>query len=399
MNLVLDAVDAGHQHGRERQVRVARRIREPHLHPIRHRIAALHIGDADGSGSIARRIGQQHRRLEARHQPLVGIGGGVGKGVDGAGVLDDAADVVERRLGEAGVAIAVERVLAVAGDGLMHMHPVAVVSHQGLGHERGRLAVGMRDVVDAVLVDLHLVRLRHQRVEPRPDFVLAGRAHFVVMHLHRDAHGLHGAAHGAAQIRRGIHRRHREVTAFHARAVAQVAPLELGVGFPSRLLRGDGVRGAGDVHLPAHVVEDEELRLGPEIGRVADARGGQVLLGELGGGARIAAVRLHGARLHDVATQVDGGFVAEGIQHRGRVVWQQDHVGLVDGLPTRNGRAIEHEAVGEHVFVHALGRHGGVLLLAPWVGEPQVHPLGVLVLNQLQCVFRHSANAPCEFVV
>ena len=45
-----------------------------------------------------RRVGQLHRRLEARHQALVAVGARVGDRVQRAGVLDDAADVVQREL-------------------------------------------------------------------------------------------------------------------------------------------------------------------------------------------------------------------------------------------------------------------------------------------------------------
>ena len=40
-----------------------------------------------------------------RHEALVGVGAGVGDGVQRAGVLDDAADVVERHFGQTGVYI------------------------------------------------------------------------------------------------------------------------------------------------------------------------------------------------------------------------------------------------------------------------------------------------------
>src|SRR3546814_10270833 len=42
------------------------------------------------------RVGQHHRRLEARHQALVGVGGRVGERVDRARVLEDAADEPQR---------------------------------------------------------------------------------------------------------------------------------------------------------------------------------------------------------------------------------------------------------------------------------------------------------------
>jgi hypothetical protein len=74
-------------------------------------------------------------------------------------VLDDAADVVQGGLGQAGVAVAGKDVFAALADRLVHVHAGAVVADQGLGHEGRRLAVGVGHVVDAVLEDLHFVGL------------------------------------------------------------------------------------------------------------------------------------------------------------------------------------------------------------------------------------------------
>ena len=87
-----------------------------------------HPGNADGGRAVARRIGELHRRFESRHQALVAVGARVGERIDGARVLDDAADVVERDLGQAAVLVAREQRLAVLLQGLVHVHAVAVVA-------------------------------------------------------------------------------------------------------------------------------------------------------------------------------------------------------------------------------------------------------------------------------
>jgi len=86
-----------------------------------------------------------------RHQTLVAVGAGIGEGIDGVGVLDDAADVVERHFRQPAVLVAGEQVLAALGERLMHVHAAAVVAHQRLGHEGRRLAVAVGDVLDDVL--------------------------------------------------------------------------------------------------------------------------------------------------------------------------------------------------------------------------------------------------------
>ncbi len=65
-------------------------------------------------------------------------------------------------------------------------------------------------------------------------------------------------------------------------------------------------------------------------------------------------------------------------------IWHQHHVGLVDGLPAGDRGAVEHDAIGEHVFVDAYNVHGDVLQLALGVGKAQVHELDVVILDLLQ---------------
>ena len=90
MDLVDDTVQTGHQLGRKGQVRVGSRIREAYFDAAG--FSAWHDRDTDGGRAVAGGVGQHDRCFIARHQTLVGVGGRVGEGVDGLGVLDDAAD-------------------------------------------------------------------------------------------------------------------------------------------------------------------------------------------------------------------------------------------------------------------------------------------------------------------
>src|SRR5262249_56024720 len=85
IELVLDAVETRHQHGGKGEVGIGERIRIAHLDALAFGRGGE--GDAASGRAVAHRIGEQDRRLEARHQPLVGVGGGVGERVDGARVL------------------------------------------------------------------------------------------------------------------------------------------------------------------------------------------------------------------------------------------------------------------------------------------------------------------------
>ncbi len=112
---------------------------------------------------------------------------------------------------------------------------------------------------------------------------------------------------------------------------------------------------------------------GPKIRGVADAGCLQIGLGLLGGGSRVTVVTLPGRRLHDVAEQDQARLGRERIHHRGVRVRHQDHVGLVDRLPAGDGRPIEHEAVAEHILLDRGDVLRGVLPLAAWIGEAEVH--------------------------
>jgi hypothetical protein len=137
-------------------------------------------------------------------------------------MLDDAADVIEAGVRQIGIARAREQRLAAFPDRLMHMHARAVVAIDGLRHERRRLAIGGRDLMDDIFVDLHRVGALGQRLELEAQLVLRA-GDFVVMLFRLDAQIAHDGEHLAADILRGIDRRDGEIAALDGRAVAQIA--------------------------------------------------------------------------------------------------------------------------------------------------------------------------------
>ncbi len=111
------------------------------------------------------------------------------------------------------------------------------------------------------------------------------------------------------------------------------------------------------------------------------------------GRARVAAVKLAGRGLDDVAEQDQHRRRAERIDI-GRVeVGLQDHVGLVDRLPAGDRASVEHEAVGELVLVDHGRGHGQVLPLALGIGEAEVDPVDLLVLDAAKEWFLR--RSPC----
>ena len=219
----------------------------------------------------------------------------------------------------------------------MQVHAAAVIADQWLRHKRCGLTVGVRDVKDAVFVDLHLVSFLGQRVERDADLALARSTDLMVMQVDGQTHGLHGRAHRVSNVVQRVHWWYGEVAAFDARLMAQVAAFRVVGCHPRRFFRLDLIHGAAHVGFVLDIVENEKFWFRAEIGCVTDTGSGQVRLSSLGERAWIAVVALHGAWLEDVAADVNGGFFSERIDHRGAVVRHQDHVGFVNRLPATDG--------------------------------------------------------------
>ncbi len=259
--------------------------------------------------------------------------------------------------------------------------------------------------MNAVLVDLHLVRHAHHRGKFHSELVL-GRANLVMVLLDLDTHLGHGAEHLAAHVLRGVLRRHREIALLEADVMAEIAAFIVRVGVDRQLHRIEleaGVVRAGRVF---HVVEDEELGLGPEIDRIADAQALDQAFGLSGDRARIAGVGLAGQRLQRIADQDHRRFREERVDAGALGVGHELHVGLVDRLPAGDGGAVEHDAFAEGVLVDGGDVGSDVLPLAARVGKPKIDVFHVVVLDHLQGIFgrshgMHSLSrnrAPCSEV-
>ncbi len=212
------------------------------------------------------------------------------------------------------------------------------------------------------------------------------------MHLHLDAHLFHREAHRGADVLQRVDRRHREVAALHRRTMAHVAALELLARRPRGLLREHLAVAARHVDVPLDGVEDEELGLGAEVARVAEAGRLEVRLGALGERARIALVALAVRRLDHVARDEQRRLVHERIDVGGARIRHQQHVGRLDALPAGDRRAVERMAAVELVLRELPGRHGDVLLLAARVREAKVDELDLLVL----IILRTSAGVAMQ---
>ena len=298
-------------------------------------------------------------------------------------MLDDAADVVETFLAEVGIFVAGHHRLAALPDRLVDVHARAVVAVNGLGHEGRGLAVALRHHVDAIFIDLHVVGHGDERAELEAELVLRG-GHLVVVLLDDRAHLRHRGQHLAAHVLRRILRRNREIAALGAHPMAEIAAFVGGVLVDRQFDRIDLEAGVVGVGLEADVVEHEELGLGTEEGRVADARGLEIGLGLLGDAARIAVVGLAANRIEHVAVDDHCRGGEKRVHARRGGVGHQRHVGFVDRPPACDRRAVEHEPVRESVLVDQGLVEGHVLPFAARVGKTQVDIFDVVVLDRLE---------------
>ena len=251
----------------------------------------------------------------------------------------------------------------------------------------------LRDVLADVLVPHELIGHFQQRLKLHVDLALTGRRHFVMVRFDDDADLAHLVDHLAAQVVIGVGGTDRKVAALEARFVSEVRLLDAR-RVPRAFDRVDLVVAAVLVLLVAHLVEDEELRLGTDVARVGDARVLQVLLGLPRDEPRIARERLSGHRIDDVGDDADGGPGEERIEARGVGVGHREHVGFVDAHPAADRGAVESESLGERVLVQMFDGEGAVLPTAEHVDEFQVHHLGFVLLGEREEVIGRHGTPP-----
>ncbi len=339
----------------------------------------------DGSGERNSR----RRRLVARHEPAVRVRGRRGEGQDRVRVLQQAADVVARRVAEQRVlpVLVIEEVVDPLPEALVRMHARAVVAVHRLRHERHDEAVLRGDVLDDVLVLHNPVRHVHERREAHVDLGLAGGAHLVVVHLDLDAGLLEREHHARAQVLQLVGRRDREVALLETRAVREVRGV-VGARVPDAFVRVDVVVAVVRALVEAERVEDVELDLRSPVRGVRDARRRQVRFGLARDVARIAAVGLARDRVDDIGDDVHRLHVEDRIDERCARVEDQQHVALVDRLETADRAAVEADALSEQPFRELLDRDGKVLPRAGQVDEAEVDDLDPGLFGHLDDVLR-----------
>ena len=327
---LLDALEAGGEHHREREVRVARRVGGAELDAGRALLALLRRRHPHERRLVVARPADVDRRLVARDEPLVGVDGLVGDRGDLAGVVQQPGDEALADLRQAElVARVVERVDVALEQRQVRVHARAERALDRLGHERGVHAELVGDLLHDQAERHDVVGHRERVGVAQVDLVLA-RAVLVEAVLDRDAHRLERDDRLAAQV------------AHH---------VELGE-----------VEEAGGVERHRRRVgrlEEEELHLRRGVeGEALVAGALEVALQHVAGVALERLLR----QVLDVAEHAgDGGVLAAPRHDLERVrVGQGEHVGFLDPAVALDGRAVEGHALLERRL--ELGRGDGEAL-------------------------------------
>ena len=396
VDLVLYPVEPGHEERRESQVGIAGGVRTTELEPLRARALGIHR-NAHGRAPVALRVDQVHRRLVAGDEPLVAVGARGPEAQERRGVLEEPADVIARRLAQAGVApLVVEGVGLLLPDRLVHVHARAVVLEERLGHEAGREAGLAADVLDDVLEHHQLVGHAGERVVAHVDLGLPRGGHLVMVHLAFDPDLRHRQHDGAAQVLEAVRRRNREVALLVARPVSEVGSVVL-ARIPDSLARVDVVVAEVRPLVEPDVVEDVELGFRPPVGDVSEAGRDQVFLRLLRDVARVAREGLERERVLDVADQSQRRHLQQRIDEGGHRIGKDEHVALLDLGEAADARAVEPDPLLEQGLGEPVHRDRVVLPGPRQVDETEIDHLHVVVPGQLDDVLRSHCHTNSPF--
>jgi len=210
--------------------------------------------------------------------------------------------------------------------------------------------VPARNVLDDVLVHHHAVAAQNHGAEADIDLLLTAGTDFVVMELDLETRIDHGLHHLGTDIVHRIVGRNGEVSTLEWRLVTQVHRLFSSTRIPATLLRVDEVVTGMLILVTLNDVEDEELSLGAEEGRVGDPRRLQIRIGALGNCAWVTAIVFARDRVDNIADQRECGHLGEWIHDRRRWIRHDEHVGLVDRLSATDTGPVKTETICEAVF-------------------------------------------------
>ncbi len=219
----------------------------------------------------------------------------------------------------------------------------------------------------------------------------------MVLGLDLDAALLQSEHHLGADILQRVGRRRGEVALLVADLVAGVRPVGLGAAGPLPFVAVDVVIRFVLVLVEADAIEDEKFRLRSEMSDVGDARRFHVGFRFAGNIARILGIIFARDRILDVAGHRQR-LHHEGVDDRRFRLGNDEHVALVDRLPTPHRRPVKAEALFKTPLGQGLDGDGEVLRRSGEVHESQIDGPDFAFPAQGQNLFWGHQFSTCETV-
>ena len=142
------------------------------------------------------------------------------------------------------------------------------------------------------------------------------------------------------------------------------------------------VEALGGSLVESHLIEYVELGFRSEEYLVGNASVLDVALGFLGDVARVPGVEGGSIWILYIAKETQGFLVEKGIDKDRIQIGFDQHITLVDGLETSDGRAVNAQAVDGHVVIQFIDGQG-YMVEHPWeIGKLQVEVLNLSFFNE-----------------
>ena len=272
------------------------------------------------------------------------------------------------------------------------MHARTIIAVQRLGHERDALVVLVSDVLDDVLVHHQLVSHFDHLIKLEIDFALAGSRHFVMLAFDVQTAVDHRLHHFVADVHQLVGWRTGEVTLLVPNLVAEVGVL-FATAIPFCLdaveMKKPGVR----VLIKADIIEDEKFSFRAKIDRVGQTCPLQIGTRLAGHVPRVATVVFPGDRILNVADHDQRRQLGKRVEKSRRRIGNEQHVALVDLLPTPDAGAIKALAVVKRVFRQLMNGNRCVLPCTDKIHKAEIDRLHTFFATEREN-FLGSQQAP-----
>ena len=216
------------------------------------------------------------------------------------------------------------------------------------------------NILNNVFVPHQAVGTFNQWSKTHIDFTLSPRCYFVMVTFHGDTNLLHEQHHFRANILKRIVGSYREITFFMSWFVTQVWVF-IPAGVPFCFNRIDRIKRFIRVGIVLNIVKNEKFRFRSKVGSVSNSSRFKISFRFLSDIARIAAVFFPGDRVDDITNHANRCVFHKRVHDRGGRIGNDQHVAVIDSLPSPDAGAIEPQSFFKQMFFQLTHRHRKML--------------------------------------